>query len=373
MPRSYIVAPGVYLNETGTRSYIVAPGVYVNETESFVSSWQQPLSIPVRSRKVAAALLVAACCWTPFTPSGAETVTVDKWYQPLSTPVRDAAFEVISNTTNFVVPPDNGNLDKWYRPLSEPTRRKPPPAQQALAWSGFTPAAEVVTIDKWYAAWREPVQDKAFEVVSDIAAFAAIPTPAATITEDEWHQAWSVPVRLKPGLRGYLQQPLTFVAKPVVSFSWFNSLNEPPKTKKLSASQQQAVAWVPFREVVTEDKWHQPWSEPVRRKPPLRIAPETAMVPFATPYAVVSFGWNVPQNDLAPRRKPGLEARYQQAAAFYPYPIVPITLAVMAATETPDVMDTDGIAYSPPSGALVGVIELSTDSVPTAIVSIRQR
>lgn len=372
MPRSYIVAPGVYLNETGTRSYIVAPGVYVNETESFVSSWQQPFSTPVRSRKIAAALLVAACCWTPFTPSGAETVTVDKWHQP------------------------------W----SEPTRRKPQTSQQALAWSGFTPTevvtldkwhaswrepvrdiafevvsnttnfvvpAEVVTLDKWYASWREPVQDKAFEVVSDIVAFAAIPTPAAVITEDEWHQAWSVPVRLKPGLRSYLQQPLAFVAKPVVSFSWFNSLEEPPKTKKLGTSQQQAVAWVPFRENVTEDKWHQPWSEPVRRKPPLRTAPETAMVPFATPYAVVSFGWNVPQNDLAPRRKPGLEARYQQAAAFYPYPIVPITLAVMAATETPDTMDTDGIVYSPPSGALVGVIELSTESVPTAIVSIRQR
>ena len=31
--KSYIVAPGVYVNETSSsRSYIVAPGVYLNET-----------------------------------------------------------------------------------------------------------------------------------------------------------------------------------------------------------------------------------------------------------------------------------------------------------------------------------------------------
>lgn len=34
MARSYIAAPGVYVDETGVNSYIVAPGVYANETDT---------------------------------------------------------------------------------------------------------------------------------------------------------------------------------------------------------------------------------------------------------------------------------------------------------------------------------------------------
>jgi len=32
MSREYIIAPGVYVSETGSRQEILAPGVYVSET-----------------------------------------------------------------------------------------------------------------------------------------------------------------------------------------------------------------------------------------------------------------------------------------------------------------------------------------------------
>lgn len=375
---------------TASQEDYFAPAFTPAAENIFEDKWHQPWSEPTRRKTTPANQ--QALAWSGFTP--AATFTEDQWHQPWVDPVRRRGFAVqYQQFTAFVqAAPFNETIlepewhyawstpvrlkpglpvalqqqpawsgftpgaifeDKWHQPWATPTRRKASAAnQQALVWSGFTPTGEVVTLDKWYAAWREPVRDKAFEVVSDINVFVAIATPAP-------------------------------------SFAWFNSLNEPPKAKRgIGASRQQALAWVPFRENVTEDKWHQPWSEPVRRKSPLRTAPETAMVPFATPYAVVSFGWNVSQNDLAPRRKPGLEARYQQVSAFHPYPVLSTTTAVMAAIETPDILYTDGILYNPPSGALVGVIEmstasvptavvgsieLSTDLVPTAIVSIRQR
>lgn len=334
----------------------------------YEDKWHQPWSTPTRRKPGTPQQDLA---WNSFTPSG-EVIYEDKWHQPWSEPVRVKLGLRAGAQEDYFAPalpqPEVIYEDKWHQPWSEPTRRKTTPAnQQALAWSGFTPAPQF-TLDMWYQAWGEPV-------------------------------------RVKLGLRASLQQPVAFVPRPIVSFGWFAELARPrvlvkpwvqgasqvqpvltpivvkydwyqvlsrPTYRKPPVVWQQSSAFVP-KPIVTEDQWHQPWSTPVRKPPPLRTAPFAADLPFTLPYAVVSFGWNVPQNDLAPRRKPGLEARYQQASAFYPYPIISLTTAVMAVTETPDTMDMEAFMYSPPASALVGIIELSTDSVPTAIVSIRQK
>jgi hypothetical protein len=118
-------------------------------------AWHRPLSEPTRRRLPAPPTVFT---WGYLTPAD-EIVTLDKWYAPLARPV------VVEHPTQpdglvsvpFVERTDR--VDKWLQSLSEPTRRKVSVANQPSAfWGYFTPAPEVVTVDKWFAPLGTPVK-----------------------------------------------------------------------------------------------------------------------------------------------------------------------------------------------------------------------
>jgi hypothetical protein len=114
-----------------------------------------------------------------------------------------------------------------------------------------------------------------------------------------------------------------------VNVGWLNYSHqaiEPAHLAKrgLPTHEQQFIAFVkaaPFPETVREDKWHQPWSEPVRLKQgpgfPAFEQQFLALVKGAPfPETVTYDRWNFPRSE--PVRLKGLHASQQQALAFVP-------------------------------------------------------
>lgn len=66
-------------------------------------------------------------------------------------------------------------------------------------------------------------------------------------------------------------------------------------------------------EQVTESRWHEPWSEPVRI--PLRTRPGAQPYLFFHPNPFVPFGWVYPYSEPV-RQKPGLLSALQQATTY---------------------------------------------------------
>jgi len=350
-------------------------------------------------------------------PQTAETITPDKWLRPFGEPVRNttrwaAVAAAASGLFAPVLNPDTQITQdfesRWHQPWSEPVRAKPAllaaNQQYQVSWSTFTPVTETVTVDKWYVALAEPVRTKP---ALPAALQRAFETDADPVVSFSWFNSLVDPiVKAKAGLLAANQQYQVswsiFTPEVVTLDKWYVALTEPVRVKvSLAPAAQQFTAFVkaaPFPEAVFESKWHQPWSEPVRAKPALRVAPDTAMVPFTLPYATVSYGWNVPQTDLPPRAKPGLlaacqqfytanvfpianvvvtnygwfaplgtpanpkpglAARYQQAFAA-PTRLLPTPniTGVLAASDNPDTAQFGGIVFNAPIEALTGVIEL---------------
>lgn len=376
--------------------------------------WFQHWSVPVRYPAYEVASNIRSFGVPP------DNGTLDKWHQPFAVPVRDQAYEVSSDNVNFVVPAPVTE-DEWHQPWSMPTRRKTTPAnQQALAWSGFTPATENIYEDKWHQPWSEPVrrkvviqqvdlnvfvvtaetiyEDKWHQPWSDPTRRKSTPanqqalawsgfTPAPAFTVDMWYQAWTDPVRTKAALRPALQQPQAFVSKPVVSFGWFGELGRPrtlvkpwlaaagqlqpvltpivvkyewhqplsvPTRRKTSSAFQQSLGWVPLVVRISEDQWHQPWSVPTRR--PTTPANQQALAWSGfTPAEIVTRDkwyqfWAEPV-----RQKRGLGAPWQP---FRTSPIVIYDITgILAAIETPDTALFGGRAFHRPFDALVGIVE----------------
>lgn len=299
--------------------------------------WRQWLSEPVRQKT---GLQAQFQKYLEFDPNPLVSFS---WFGSLADPIRQKQGLQAQFQKYLEFDPNPLVSFSWFNSLTDPIVKiklwLAAANQGQPAWSTFTPAGEIVTLDKWYIALAEPV-------------------------------------RQKRGLQAGSQHFFSVNFSPIVSFSWYQDLSVPPKIKvSLGTAQQQYLAFVkaaPFGETVLESEWHQPWSVPVRRLPPLRVAPETAMVPFTLPYAIVSFGWNSPQTQLPPQRLPGLDARYQQA---FTAPLVPLTTinitGILAAIETRDRALFGGIVYNAPFAALVGIIEQAVPPTPTsAVVSI---
>jgi hypothetical protein len=303
---------------------------FATDTDPVVSfSWFNSLVDPVVKVKpwLATANQAAMGFWSTFTP---EFITVDKWYVELSTPVRiprrlqESAQQFLTADTKPIVSFD------WRQWLAEPVRTQPrlqPGSNQFSA-----PDTNPIVSFSWFASLNDPIVKvkpwlgAANQVAMD---FWSTFTPAGeTITLDKWYAAWREPVRFKVSL------PVT---------------------------EQQYIALVkatPF-EVVTQDKWYRPLSEPVRIKPPLRTAPEMAMVPFATPYITVNYGWHSPKTELPPRAKPGLLTAHQTAyTAPFITTLTPNITGILAAIEGKDSLLFSGISFNVPAEAEVGLIEL---------------
>jgi hypothetical protein len=148
--------------------------------------------------------------------------------------------------------------------------------QQALPiWSIFSQTtAEVVTLDKWYRPFSDPVQYRVLSTAQQIALALVKATPfSETVSLDRWLIALSEPVRFAPSLRTASQQAgwwNTFTPAAVENITvdkWYPPLAEPVRFRVFSTTQQQALALVnaaPFAEVVYPDKWFEALSEPTR-------------------------------------------------------------------------------------------------------------
>lgn len=80
-------------------------------------------------------------------------------------------------------------------------------------------------------------------------------------------------------------------------------------------------------EQVTESRWHQPWSDPTRRKG-INVALISASGLYYTPGQVTEFifedKWHFPWSEPIVKNKVGLRAASQQFIAFHPNPIINI-------------------------------------------------
>jgi hypothetical protein len=293
-------------------------------TNGFESRWHYAWSEPVRFNRLATAQqpFYAAPATAVF-----ESITVDKWIYPWTEPVRQkpglkAGLQQAFTATTLN--PDtqiiNGFESRWHYAWSEPVRfRRLATAQQVSHTEPPTSVFEVVTIDKWFAQWREPVRQKPGlgtslqQAYADPAFVAATPQPgtgivtpvtdsvgvqfrerrqyqalayspfftAETITPDKWAYPWSEPVRQKPGIRAALQQafiattlnPETQIINGFES-RWHYPWSEPVRTRRLAVAQYPFITQptTSVFETVTVDKWTYPWSEPVRQKPGQRAS-----------------------------------------------------------------------------------------------------
>ena len=318
----------------------------------------------------------------PIAVPSADVVTVDRWFEPLSEPVRRKPFinqqdnnlslYEATNPVNIVYVPYSLDTNisysrQWqYQVQTEPqpidpadtvyvpsggnvsVKLKRPWQYQIKTDPIAVPAAPVVTDNKWYQAWSEPVRRKPFINQQDnnpplfeatnpvntvyvplggnvsvkfkrlwqyqIKTDPIAVTPAEVITEDKWHQAWSEPVRVKPKV--VFQQPLswcpqTIAPETITEDKWHQAWSLPVRVKPKVVFQQ-SLAWCPqtiVPEVVTQDKWYQAWSLPVRTRPKLasqqsiawsRFTPATvAAVEPATLTSSVIFKQSIPYQTIA--------------------------------------------------------------------------
>jgi hypothetical protein len=174
------------------------------------------------------------------------------------------------------VAPEVLTLDKWFRPFSEPVRipaRLGTGSQQFLVLVKAAPFGETNTEDRWHQPWSEPRRDHVVKrhLIAEAASGGVISPSALTqpeaVTEDRWHQPWSEPVRFRR-LPTSEQQTLAYVRvadEVITPDKWFAPLAEPVRFRRFPTSEQRDLAYVRLLiETITQDKWYRALSEPVR-------------------------------------------------------------------------------------------------------------
>lgn len=358
----------------------------------FEDKWHQPWSVPVRTRIAAAAIaLIASGLFAPpvqppapapGTPgTGLVVPTTDsvgvlfkerRQYQAYTAPV-----SVPSGTgTGFVVPTtDNVQVQFTVK-------------HQYQAYTApVTVTTETITVDKWFAPWREPVRQRpGLGVALQQAAPAVFGPPVVSFA---YFNGLSEPVRQKPGLGAGLQQVIPAVfSPPVVSFSYYNWLSEPVRQKPgLAAYLQQSLAFQPIvvTEVITPDKWIYPWSDPVRlSRFQTALQQAVAFQPIVAA-DITNYRWLASWQDPV-RQKPGLGPQLQQAfttAIFQPTAPTPGTPGTGLVTP---VMDSVGVLFKErrqyqalaypvfvtPAAPGTGFVVPTTDNVPVQFRVLHQ-
>jgi hypothetical protein len=265
--------------------------------------WQQPPSEPranytksIASRAVVAAL--AGCILTPIAYPG----TGDALASTITTSVRHDK-TIIYDELAYTPRPQANDAIGWHQPFSLPRKAKRPPEYPAFVFTyapveagnfvetnttvrfrktiiyddvGYSPyveAAEVITLDKWFAeveqptrrklgaaegtfafvgdnadrfAWRqplsEPVRRKTFR---EGAAVIAPIQPQASDTVAGWHRPFSDPTRRVTTRQ---QQELAFAGKPADPVYWYPRLSEPTRIK---VRQNEGSFVYPYQTIVT--------------------------------------------------------------------------------------------------------------------------
>jgi len=285
-----------------------------------------PLFIPVPASGPATGLIATIQSPTVFVPyqfqyegrtkvpsAPSEVITTDKWIYPWSTPVRDRLGLRASQqpVSALVLDPSTeitqGFESRWHYAWSEPVRSRQlaPAYQQTFAFQ--PPSFEVVTTDKWFSPWREPVREKpGLKPHLQQAFIAPVLDPNTQVTqgyESRWHYAWSEPVRARPQLLPALQQAYAAPVSPVSASGPATDLCAPVISTGIWAPYQvqyQSLAYAPFfvAETVTVDKWTYPWTEPVRtRQLATALQLEPAWGVFTPAITIDQYGWRQPLSD----------------------------------------------------------------------------
>jgi hypothetical protein len=246
-----------------------------------------PLAEPVRI----ALRTVEYPSFTIGQPPAAETVTESRWHQPWSEPVRTALRDAWYQPDTIGRPASDVTGIK-YSPLSEPVR-------SALRDAWFQPqtAANIFPLPQI--------------TVPPTAFFAPLAEPVRTAPRTVWFQ----PDATWPP--SSLVTPIPGGIAPVINVSILD--------ERGIIYPAYVIGQPPAAETVTESRWHQPWSEPVRTRA-LATAAQQAFVgvPFITTATVP---WFAPLSE--PVRTPARDAWYQDFAAenIFPLPnvVVPPT------------------------------------------------
>ena len=271
------------------------------------SKWHQPWSEPVRVKLGLLAALQQSLAWnTVFTAP--EVITVDKWWEPWSDPTRPKWSPKTYPSIGFLAPQPQVSFG-WFESLSDPVRIKngavaanqqffttSPNPIVSFGWFGSlvdpakpkasvrTAGQQTSTVDadptvsfSWFAPLPEPVRSKprvAWQQFTTLDPYGL--TQPETVTESRWHRPWPDIVYAKKTILAAQQQFLAFDPSPisgelVTVDKWIYPFTGPVRLKPgLAAARQQFLAAEPFSltrpETVTESRWHQPWSEPQRRR-----------------------------------------------------------------------------------------------------------
>lgn len=266
------------------------------------------------------------------------------WFSPLGepTPPKSALHASLQQHTvidpEILTQPEAVSIDKWLVPLSEPT---PPLAGLLAAQQKFLFAPEVTPVETlipadWFVALAEPLFGKAplpdlggqtFELSAEI-----VPE---VVTVDKWFAAFSEPLHPLPGLGVASQQTLTIdtdaLTNPesVTIDRWLVPLAEPLFAKAPLVDLGGIVAEFGFQvapEIITADKWLRPFVEvpkaPAALSTALRstttVDPEILTQPEQT-FADSWFEWlSEPLHS-----KPGLSAALQLTQGESLEPIAP--------------------------------------------------
>lgn len=183
-------------------------------------SWFAPLSEPVRTRVIAAALIAPAFFFTQAVFD--EVITPDKWFQNLSEPVRiKPGLRAPLHPFYFAEPsgqtqPESVTYDRWGFAWSEPSVKGKiglrASLQQTLAWNPNITFPEAITEDRWHQPWSEPPVKHKLGLNPALQQFDPLQVPVlppsfSFLVGYNW---WSEPVKLPIGLKAWHQQFLAY-------------------------------------------------------------------------------------------------------------------------------------------------------------------
>lgn len=144
-----------------------------------------------------------------------ETITVDKWYVPWEKQLRPIPGLPAASQQALAFTALLPNIQPVGPVASGPTfsRRL---IYQELAYTAFTPSTEVVTVDKWFALWRDRLYPKKGIPTGEVPYFVTSYAPTPTPLVSGWVQQFTNPPNPKRGLQARFQQAQAFNPSPPI-------------------------------------------------------------------------------------------------------------------------------------------------------------
>jgi hypothetical protein len=266
-----------------------------------------------------------------------EVITEDKWHQPWTDPTRRKIGA--SQYQGYFEPPEYPNFPVTRvvtTALGSQVSYRVRFFFQSLAIPVLPPVPEVVTVDKWFEPWTDPVRTRPglLAAQQDVSADGEIIPKPSTLIEG-WQYPWSEPVRLRA--LPVSEQSTTVLGSPppALTFASAQVFSTIISSQVFIYQSLAQPAFTPPPEVITVDKWFKSWAEPVRLKQGLLTDLQQAVAaPPSYPILNRLIQWFVPLSEPV-REKKGLWARLQQFfSTDTKPPALPTVTLVMAVTET---------------------------------------